>query len=601
MTVLYLSVMANNSCRHRHSSPLHYDSEPSVPSTLWSSASLENIILNLTKKYCLLDNTGSRYGTHEDLRSTNEWFGTQDQWFVDHLNSDITCYNQSTFPSTDGMDRLGQSHAKVSPSSTAVASGLVSQKSCPVLSTHSVQNRRNALSKTTQSATETENSDKWLSGISRKYGSAPNLKVSRYETAFGPDNRTVTRVFYQNGMTTDYGHDDDDGESAYDNGISRVRSTNCLYDNTAASQGDTYVPERPLGRSKSSVDVKENARHIFSGADRSNKKLNTSFSSSNLQNPSFAESSDNMNHKWNGNTGISRSVNRKSETCFEANNKSYSSCQQGQELTKQTVQVFPVDNCCSGTKSALQTSSPPEIFNKVASEEQHNTEDHTDLSVQTNNLNTSQCSSCPTQAKTSELSSPSCVIINEDRPTFSPTRKPLAASFESSGRPNYSKHPERPVSSPDGVNGTSLSAHECVQQQRLSCDSTPPKHMTVQSGYGPGYRPSHEIRETGYSVVLDASKKRSVTGSTNLTTLQYAPSCNRVQSACNPAVNHKTSTPYLPHSQDASTSNDLPHISGLSFSNITPFYSMNSHGGKNTHLSSFLTCKLNVFLMLLYR
>ncbi|XP_071118209.1 DEP domain-containing protein 1B-like [Haliotis cracherodii] len=42
--------------------------------------------------------------------------------------------------------------------------------------------------------------------IEKKYGSSPELKVTRYETAFGPENKTVTRVFYTNGVATDYGH-----------------------------------------------------------------------------------------------------------------------------------------------------------------------------------------------------------------------------------------------------------------------------------------------------------------------------------------------------------------------------------------------------------
>lgn len=41
---------------------------------------------------------------------------------------------------------------------------------------------------------------------SRQFRSSPNLQVSRYETAFGPENQTVTRVYYRNGMSTDFRH-----------------------------------------------------------------------------------------------------------------------------------------------------------------------------------------------------------------------------------------------------------------------------------------------------------------------------------------------------------------------------------------------------------
>ena len=41
---------------------------------------------------------------------------------------------------------------------------------------------------------------------SRQFRSSPNLQVSRYETAFGPENQTVTRVYYRNGMSTDFHH-----------------------------------------------------------------------------------------------------------------------------------------------------------------------------------------------------------------------------------------------------------------------------------------------------------------------------------------------------------------------------------------------------------
>ncbi|XP_041357384.1 DEP domain-containing protein 1B-like isoform X2 [Gigantopelta aegis] len=40
----------------------------------------------------------------------------------------------------------------------------------------------------------------------RRSNSMADLAVTRYETAFGPENRIITRVFYSNGVSTDYGH-----------------------------------------------------------------------------------------------------------------------------------------------------------------------------------------------------------------------------------------------------------------------------------------------------------------------------------------------------------------------------------------------------------
>lgn len=188
------------------SSPREEDSEEFiVPSSLWTSASLENIILNLTKKYCTLDNVSQHYGTCEDLRSPGAssqrqklFVSQEDLRFAGHVENYLNDYNKSAFPSTDGMDRVS-THAKS-------LSRFASQESCPSLPS------REFLSKSTQSAGNARQSRN-QGGFRRAYGSTPNLKVSKYETAFGPDNRTVTRVFYQNGLTTDLSHDDEDDES----------------------------------------------------------------------------------------------------------------------------------------------------------------------------------------------------------------------------------------------------------------------------------------------------------------------------------------------------------------------------------------------------
>ena len=43
-------------------------------------------------------------------------------------------------------------------------------------------------------------------GLQRERVSGELQPVTRYETAFGPDNRTVTRVFYADGIATDFNH-----------------------------------------------------------------------------------------------------------------------------------------------------------------------------------------------------------------------------------------------------------------------------------------------------------------------------------------------------------------------------------------------------------
>ena len=180
--------------------------EFTVPSSLWTSASLENIILNLTKKYCTLDSMSHYYGTHEDLPSLGmqqdreQVFASQeDLRFAGQLDNHLNDYNHSAFPSTDGMDKV-TNHSKSFGRFTA-------QESCPSLPR--LLKDRDVLSKSTQSAGNVRRLRN-RGSFGRMYGSTPNLKVSKYETAFGPDNRTVTRVFYQNGFTTDVSHDDED-------------------------------------------------------------------------------------------------------------------------------------------------------------------------------------------------------------------------------------------------------------------------------------------------------------------------------------------------------------------------------------------------------
>ena len=44
----------------------------------------------------------------------------------------------------------------------------------------------------------------------RRCASSGNVKHAKYETAFGPENRTITRVYYKNGVATDYSYQEDE-------------------------------------------------------------------------------------------------------------------------------------------------------------------------------------------------------------------------------------------------------------------------------------------------------------------------------------------------------------------------------------------------------
>ncbi|XP_060083645.1 uncharacterized protein LOC132562884 [Ylistrum balloti] len=48
--------------------------------------------------------------------------------------------------------------------------------------------------------------DSFQSGRLRRCESTANIPVAKYETAFGPENRTITRVYYKDGVSTDFGY-----------------------------------------------------------------------------------------------------------------------------------------------------------------------------------------------------------------------------------------------------------------------------------------------------------------------------------------------------------------------------------------------------------
>ena len=53
------------------------------------------------------------------------------------------------------------------------------------------------------------------SGFRREKRSGDLHSVTRYETAFGPDNNTVTRVFYADGIATDFNHENGEVNNAH--------------------------------------------------------------------------------------------------------------------------------------------------------------------------------------------------------------------------------------------------------------------------------------------------------------------------------------------------------------------------------------------------
>ncbi|KAI8774264.1 dep domain-containing protein 1a [Biomphalaria glabrata] len=288
-------VMAGNS-QPRHSSPHHTgQGEASMGSSLWTSASLENIILNFTRKYCLLDNTDHTFGTNEDLQSvglSRQHFGTQeDLRFVSHMDKSYLSYNnRKVFPSTDGMDKIREGHKSTDHfPNVDIFPTMTSFKSC------------HALSKTTHSAGEAWPVSHLDRSTIRKYGSTPNLKVSRYETAFGPDNRTVTRIFYQNGMTTDYGHDEEDDlyQLPLDRTGNKEKQTSADLERSPGSSQVNQIqspPHKFLPRSKSQYDVTNQSCDMTENKSLLNIKHNTSYTSVN-RHSSFISHNESISKK----------------------------------------------------------------------------------------------------------------------------------------------------------------------------------------------------------------------------------------------------------------------------------------------------------------
>ncbi|KAL8598358.1 hypothetical protein ACOMHN_047679 [Nucella lapillus] len=91
---------------------------------------------------------------------------------------------------------------------------------------------------------------------SRQFRSNPDLQVSRYETAFGPDDQTVTRVYYCNGMATDFHH----SAAEEDHPLSPVETHfDVVTDSAAAKRQSSRVScERVNGSSSFATDKSVN-------------------------------------------------------------------------------------------------------------------------------------------------------------------------------------------------------------------------------------------------------------------------------------------------------------------------------------------------------
>lgn len=575
--------MAGNS-QPRHSSPRNYE-ESGVPSTLWSSMSLENIILNLTKKYCLLDSTGNQHGSTADLQDSTSWFGTkEDLRFYDHNNHNSGSYHQSAILNSN-MNFHEQNLVEDNAVSVEQSYGLTTQESCKPLSISQPNSGSIPLLTTTQSATEaSELSDKWLSGISRKYGSVPNLKVSRYETAFGPDNRTVTRVFYQNGMTTDYGHDDE--ESSFlqrRNRTDRANSAVCLSDGDTQPKKDSCFTKKTVARSKSFVDVNKCKKNIsVEAASLQPRNVAARSSSFNGNNSSFRQ--QRHNHSSPGNHSRLE-YNAGNRPCYSfRHSENHPACQQT-SVDCDHIEAAP----------SSQNTSTSRIQPASASQDKHPQEIQTSASY-VDNVSLSQCQSHPSQSRTSGVSTSSFSIVNVDVP-FSPTKQPAGyCGFEC----NHGAYSVEHIPSHEAAGSpSSLPTHK-----KQLCDLVPLKDDTG-SRYGQGDGSFHEKQETEYCVVLDASKKKSVPGWTNivsqytsqscinLTSLHKASSsCIGVHVPCSGEVDDRmTSTPCLSTCEDTTAAKE-GFTSCLSLSHITPLYSSNSHIHRTSNRHTFISCKL---------
>lgn len=263
----------------RHSSPFSHAARDGarLGQSLFSSSSLENVILNLTRKYCMTDSktdlysltnsrpdlfhtTGgysqsySRSGLPSMLNSQGNLADSQrnlacDQIHLADSHRDLASGGDKNVDSSrKDLHRMARSQGDLcgtskSQTNTLPAThskshshlldfparsmaGSVSKSHTDLNSMgeslgnlhdgNSVTNLHAATSRSLRhlGLSSTLGSQSALGGLSgpcslqdsKQFSSSPNLPVTRYETSFGPENKTVTRVYYRNGVATDFHH-----------------------------------------------------------------------------------------------------------------------------------------------------------------------------------------------------------------------------------------------------------------------------------------------------------------------------------------------------------------------------------------------------------
>nr|KAG5711751.1 hypothetical protein BaRGS_023515 [Batillaria attramentaria] len=211
----------------RHSSPYAHGGRDRtrLGNSLWSATSLENVILNLTRKYCMTDSRNDLCGLTDSRPDLFHTMDTRSEW--SRSNADLAHMTNS------GMDVRGMTfsesefcHASKSHSNLYSMDAHREQshpdvfrmvESCGDLRLHGGQSvgdlhvvpeRLGVSSVSAFPSSLSRSSGLGLSDLEgrKRFSSTPELQVAHYETAFGPENQTVTRVYYCNGVATDYQH-----------------------------------------------------------------------------------------------------------------------------------------------------------------------------------------------------------------------------------------------------------------------------------------------------------------------------------------------------------------------------------------------------------
>lgn len=252
----------------RHSSPYASASadQNHLTHSLWSSSSLENIILDLARKYCmradsridLADMAHSQAEQSHPSRGDSDWSHCSKSGL--HRSSDCrmnlfsvgSSYNLHSMSGGDhcmmesqpdlyritnshpSLLRMTDSHPNLYRMTDSQPSLFCMTDSQPSL--HCMTDSCRDLSGKMRHCGKRVHSNRHASSYSRcggvsasalsfagtsfpggrlgpsnfnesrKFRSTPDLQVTHYETAFGPENQTVTRVYYSHGVSTDFHH-----------------------------------------------------------------------------------------------------------------------------------------------------------------------------------------------------------------------------------------------------------------------------------------------------------------------------------------------------------------------------------------------------------